>query len=559
DVAPLITTRWNQSPWYNEMCPADPAGPGGHCVAGCVPVCMAQVMYYFRWPETGAGSYTYTEPNYGVLTADFGATTYQWNEMTNSITRSNPAVAELIYHLGVSCDLQYGPSGSGMYNHKAAYSLRTFFKYSPETQYLFRDSTTLNWDSVLIVHLDKKIPMYYAGWSDPNVSGHAFVCDGYQDSCFFHFNFGWGGSSDGYFYTSDLTPGGNNFNLAQEVVINCFPDTVNYSYPVQCAGEVGFTKMLGSFEDGSGPNYNYLSDAGCSWLINPQSVTDSVSSITLEFDRFATNTVDLVSVYDGSTADDPLLGSFSGNETPSVITSSGSSMLITFQADGIQPTENGFLAHYKANQPVWCSGTTAIKADTAEFSDGSLQFNYYNNALCKWKVETESGDPLTIYFDSFDTEADHDFLTIYDLETGDTLVRLSGAYLPGNLPDSVTAPGGKMFLVFTTNSTITADGWKIHYPKRSNIGMEDQNGLSHLQLFPNPSSDLVNIRFISTKASPVQLIISASDGRILRETTWQTKAGRNSGEIDVHELQPGIYLVRLTSGQGTSVKKLVVQ
>jgi hypothetical protein len=178
EVEPLITTRWNQSPWYNEMCPADPAGPGGHCVAGCVPVCMAQVMYYFRWPETGVGSYTYTEPNYGVLSADFGATTYIWDEMTNSITRSNPAIAELIFHLGVSCDLQYGPDGSGMYNHKAAYSLRTFFKYSPQTQYLFRDSTTLNWDSVLMAHLDRKIPMYYAGWSDPNVSGHAFVCDG---------------------------------------------------------------------------------------------------------------------------------------------------------------------------------------------------------------------------------------------------------------------------------------------------------------------------------------------------------------------------------------------
>ena len=38
----------------------------------------------------------------------------------------------------------------------------------------------LDWDSLLVDHLDKKIPLYYAGWSVPNVNGHAFVCDGYQ-------------------------------------------------------------------------------------------------------------------------------------------------------------------------------------------------------------------------------------------------------------------------------------------------------------------------------------------------------------------------------------------
>ncbi len=558
EVSPLITTHWDQSPWYNEMCPADPPGSSTHCPAGCVPVCMAQVMYYFRWPETGTGSYTYIEPSYGVLTADFGATTYKWNEMTNSINRSNMAIAELIYHLGVSCDLQYSPSGSGMYNHKAAYSLRTYFKYAPETQYLFRDSTTLNWDSVLIAHLDRKIPMYYAGWSVPDTNGHAFVCDGYQDSSFFHFNFGWGGSSDGYFYTSDLTPGGSNFNLAQEVVINCFPDTINYTYPVQCTGDLVFTQKVGSFGDGSGPVEDYLPTANCSWLIDPQTATDSVTSVTLNFDRFATNPVDFITIYDGATMNDPVLGAFSGEFLPPEVTSSGSKMLITFEA-GAVPVDNGFLAHYKANLPVWCTGTTTIEADSAEISDGSFDFNYYNNSFCKWKIETESGDPLTIYFDYFDTEADHDYLTIYDLGTSDTLVSLSGKYTSENLPDSVTSPSGRMFLIFLTNSTITSNGWKIYYPKKSNIGIREQNGIRNFQLFPNPASDRVSIRFTSVKASPVQLIILTSDGRTNRETTWEAHSGKNTNEIDLAGLLPGIYLVRITSEEVTAIKKLVIQ
>jgi len=557
-IEPLITTSWNQSPWYNEMCPADPAGPGGHCVAGCVPVCMAQVMCYFRWPETGTGSYTYTEPNYGVLSADFGATTYRWNEMTNSINQSNLAIAELIYHLGVSCDLQYGPDGSGMYNHKAAFSLRTYFKYAPETQYLYRDSTNLNWDSVLIAHLDRKIPMYYAGWSVPNISGHAFVCDGYQDSSYFHFNFGWGGSSDGYFYTSDITPGGSNFNLAQEVVINCFPDTVNYIWPVQCSGNLEFQIKAGSFEDGSGPIDNYLPTADCSWLIDPQTETDSVTNITLKFDRFVTNPADFVTVYDGGATSDPVLGSYSGETLPPEIISSGNKILITFKATGNTPA-NGFCATFKANMPVWCSGTTIIKADTAEFSDGSFNFDYYNNTLCKWKVESESGDSLTIHFKSFDTEEGQDFLTIYDLNSGDTLVSLSGHYTSGNLPDSVTSPSGKMFIIFTTNRTVRDKGWEIYYPKKPNIGIEEKNGIKNIQIYPNPASTMITVTFNSDHQGVTILDLQSADSRIVKRNKYMAVPGKNLTSFDISGLPPGMYIIRIHHQHGIQTRKLVIQ
>ena len=557
EIAPLITTHWDQSPYYNEMCPADPAGPGGHCLAGCVPVCMAQVMYYFRWPVTGTGSYTYMEPNYGILSADFGATTYQWNKMTNSIFRSNMAIAELIYHLGVSCDLQYGPTSSGMYNHKAAFSLRTYFKYAPETQYLYRDSTNLNWDSVLIVHLDKKIPMYYAGWSVPNIYGHAFVCDGYQDSAYFHFNFGWGGNSDGYFYTSDLTPGGNNFNLAQEVVINCFPDTINYTWPVQCTGNLEFQTNVGSFEDGSGPIDNYLPTANCSWLIDPQTEFDSITDITLRFDRFATNQADFVTIYDGGTTSDPVLGFYSGNTLPPEIISSGNKMLITFEATGNTPA-NGFYATFKANLPVWCSGITTITADTAEFTDGSLNFDYYNNTLCKWKIESESEEPLTIHFNSFSTEEGKDFLTIFDLESGDTLVSLSGHYPNGNLPDSVTSSSGKMFIIFSTNSTVRANGWEICYPKKSTIGIEEKNGLTNVQIYPNPATNRLTLQFSTEKMQKFEAELLDMDGKVTMTVPLFAQKGRNRKVLDLSKHSPGIYLLRITGDDEVVTKKVAI-
>ena len=323
-VEPMLTTQWDQGQYYNEMCPADPAGPGGHCYAGCVATALGQVVNYFRWPETGTGSYSYECPPYGTLTANFGNTTYEWDKMATSLNRSNPAVALLLHHLGIACDMVYGPNGSGMYNHKAAYALRTFFKYSPETIYVYRDSTSMDWDSLLVAHLDRNIPMYYAGWSVPNINGHAFVCDGYQEGNYYHFNWGWSGSYDGYFYTNSLNPGGSNFNLAQEVVINAFPDTNAYSYPYYCQGEKLLDITDGTIDDGSGPLYGYEPDADCSWLIAPD---DSVESITLEFLRFSTEAGDVVSIYDGPTTASPLLGSFEGPDVPGDVSSSGDKVL----------------------------------------------------------------------------------------------------------------------------------------------------------------------------------------------------------------------------------------
>ena len=40
-------------------------------------------------------------------------------------------------------------------------------------------------------------PVLYTGNTESG--GHAFVCDGYDESGLFHINWGWGGSGDGYF------------------------------------------------------------------------------------------------------------------------------------------------------------------------------------------------------------------------------------------------------------------------------------------------------------------------------------------------------------------------
>jgi len=550
DIEPLITTQWDQGQYYNEMCPADQGGPGGHCYAGCVATTLGQVVNYFRWPETGVGSYTYSCPPYGMLTGDFENTTYEWDKMATSLDKSNLAVALLLHHLGISCDMVYGPNGSGMYNHKAAYTLRTHFKYSPETSYVYRDSTTMDWDSLIVSHLDQKIPLYYAGWSVPNINGHAFVCDGYQAGNYYHFNWGWSGSFDGYFYTDNLNPGGSNFNLAQELVINGYPDTNLYTYPLYCQGDKTLDGTDGTIDDGSGPIYDYENNTSCSWLIAP---TDSVENITIEFLKFNTENGDIVYIHDGENAAAPLLDFFTGTNLPDNVTSTADKLFITFHSDE-SGTADGWLLRYTSDIPVYCSGLETMTAQTESFSDGSGPRDYHNGTTCMWMIDPPDATEVTLYFPFFNTEELLDAVKVFDLETQELLAEYSGDITPA----PVTSPSGRMFVTFSTNYTVTAPGWEAYY-ETDLVGIDEQNVVRDLEIFPNPATDQVNLSWTAASEGQITISVCNMSGSTLVRENFLLKSGRNTCEIELGELTAGIYLVKLTSAELAIYKKLIIK
>ena len=221
-VDPLITTHWNQDCFYNEYCPSTGGGwwggPCGHVYAGCVACAMAQVMKYWNHPEVGSGSHSYVHSQYGEQSADFGATTYQWANMPEQIYSHNDAVATLMYHCGVSVDMNYGADGSGAQSRDVETALRTYFGYFGAK---YREKSAYEqevWISMLKSELDLSHPIYYSGSNGS--SGHAFVCDGYDTNDLFHFNFGWSGNGDNQYYSLyDV----NGFNSGQAAVMNIVP------------------------------------------------------------------------------------------------------------------------------------------------------------------------------------------------------------------------------------------------------------------------------------------------------------------------------------------------
>ncbi|MCX6271748.1 MAG: C10 family peptidase [Bacteroidetes bacterium] len=221
NVNPLVTTMWDQGCDYNAMCPTASGGPCNRVWAGCVATAMGMVMKYNNYPPQGTGSHSYPS-QYGTLSANFGATTYDWANMPDALWGSNTAVATLLYHCGISVNMNYGTNGSGAYTPDVRTALVTFFDYSSTTLYAQRMSySNTGWQNLLKGDLDAGRPIVYSG-QDPDF-GHCFVCDGYQGTNYFHFNWGWSGWNNGYFYLDNMNSGNGTFNSAQAAVVHIAP------------------------------------------------------------------------------------------------------------------------------------------------------------------------------------------------------------------------------------------------------------------------------------------------------------------------------------------------
>lgn len=235
-IEPMVTTKWNQSSPYNDLCPV---ANGKRCVTGCAATAMAQVLNYHQWPPQGVGEHTYTPIN-GLLdnpvTCNFADIAFDWENMLDTYDNSSPeisnkAVAELMFACGVSIDMNYSPQESGAYSPAIVPALVNYFDYDKGIAFLTRDYYRQpEWDQLVYDQLANYGPVLYSG-VDPNGGGHAFVCDGYESDGFFHFNWGWAGVSDGYYRLTALNPreqgiggSGAGYNFDQDIIANlCQP------------------------------------------------------------------------------------------------------------------------------------------------------------------------------------------------------------------------------------------------------------------------------------------------------------------------------------------------
>ena len=255
-VEPLIKIMWDQGFPYNSECPKINEE---RVVTGCVATAMAQIMKYWEWPYRGVGEHSYQAPRpVGKLTANFGETVYDWDNMLsyydyNYAEETGLAVATLMFHCGVSVNMVYGTDVSLAYHSDVDDALKNYFDYDPNLQCIYRNNsnyTDEEWKDLLKGELNAGRPVYYSGDADDGEAGHAFVCDGYDANDYFHFNWGWGGYCDGYYAMGALVPGtggigsgdSGDYSKNNGIIIGIQPNpaTPRISVPENLAAEVDF-------------------------------------------------------------------------------------------------------------------------------------------------------------------------------------------------------------------------------------------------------------------------------------------------------------------------------
>jgi hypothetical protein len=324
-VDPLMSTTWDQAPYYNDLCPYD-NNYNELTVTGCPATAMAQIMKFWNYPANGTSYHSYNSESYGTLSANFEATTYDWTNMPNSLNGSNNAIATLMFHCGVSVEMQYGVAetgGSGGYvieaqspiQHCCEFAFKTYFGYKSTLQGLFRESyNDAAWIQMLKADLDAGRPIQYAGFGQGG--GHTWVCDGYDNNNNFHMNWGWGGTYDGYYSLDQLSPGtggagggSGSFNSGQQALLGIEPasgggggggsqfDLRAYSeiyvdpYPISFANAFDVTVAIGNFDE------NDFSGSLAAVLFNEQGdfvdiieELGGISLLTLNYNTFTFHT-----------------------------------------------------------------------------------------------------------------------------------------------------------------------------------------------------------------------------------------------------------------------------
>lgn len=346
-IEPMVSTHWNQDAPYNNKIPRY-AGDNEkwqekECMTGCVATAMAGVMKFHEWPKaetTAIPAYYVPDYSEGTKTTwyidELPPVTFDWANMIDNYKAKNEetgesevvgteaqqdAVATLMRYCAQAVEMQLGPNSSAVTAHEIAKVLISYFGYASTAGYVKREAYGIDeWEELIYNELAARRPMQYNGIGSSG--GHAFICDGYNADGLFHFNWGWGGSDDGYFSLSVLNPYFDatgratytGFSTDQSAIIGIQPPTEETERPLP----------LGSvtIHDIEQKSENVFTYTFCYHGIKPYpDVTQDYALGTIE-------------------ADGTLNPRFIGDPNDSIIYSGYNYMTVEIDPDNIQPGES---------------------------------------------------------------------------------------------------------------------------------------------------------------------------------------------------------------------------
>jgi len=600
-VSPLLGSAilWDQGPYagsdpggfYNDSCPGTGAN---QALTGCVATAMAQVMKFWNWPTVGTGYCSYSCVTYSAvpfpLSADFGNTVYGWDSMqTPKETTHDPALAQLMFHAGVSVAMQYDTPSNGSaantlereaypYTQCAEYALKTYFHYKRSLVGILRNGVggvgadsipEATWIAMLQTELNAGRPLIYDGYGAGG--GHCWVCDGYETSSnMFHFNWGWSNefNVDGYYSVDVLDPYGvsspDNFNQDQGALFGIEPD----SFP----NTPGNIKLLAHLNSLTSTPMNYKTPFAVSTKLVNTGTASFTGDFAMQVFDTANNFVGTLQTYSGETiaAGDSVAYTFgpstmygmvpmdyyhiqamyrpTGTATWTPIANNGTYINYT-TADVINDTDVTLNENITVTSPLPVIPGAVLDLNTQLVNYGNLAFNGTVRAIM---INVATGGAYVV--DSLTGQSllpDTSFTTVYTLNVSFT-------------NSAFTAPDGFYALViqheyngaggfYTTGST------EHENPVIVQVGLHTATAATALNndvyVFPNPASNQVTI--LPNGVGITEVTMFDVMGRQIEKQIRPN--GKSAITVPVADLMPGVYFIRLrTDGQQTLTKKVII-
>jgi hypothetical protein len=226
-----LMENWTQTAPYNMYCPMDLIA-GQRSVAGCPAVAMGAILnfledingtrfddgddYHHNFYETYWIDDDYVAhdfPSWPALNEYMDTLEYHYD---NAIPATTSDKAALIYACGSACRQVYSASVSGTYGITQAATAYQRFHFV-DSELLYESSDSL-FERLSQNMMDAK-PAHMGIVDAGPTYGHNLVIDGYNTDDFYHFNFGWGGSYNGW-YSFPLTGMPYNMNIIEGIVLD---------------------------------------------------------------------------------------------------------------------------------------------------------------------------------------------------------------------------------------------------------------------------------------------------------------------------------------------------
>lgn len=580
-IEPLITTKWDQGKYYNQYCPFDSREGSTYdqrTVVGCVALNMLNIMYYYRYPERGLIGAGYYHPVYGIDSVQISRYAYNYATMTdNSLDHYTEDLARLVKHSGTTVQMKYDlveNEGSGAVSEIVGQRMESHWGFSPTKFITYTEdfeSNAIKWRDTLKYVLSQYQPIYYSGVSSEN-SGHAFIVDGFYNPTKFHVNWGGSGYNNGFF-TIPLDNTGTYLNRQSAyLILHPFLDALTKP-------DTSFTRLTavrGSVCDGAG-NVGYAANSYREWVI----AVDNATTYKLTPKKIKLIPDDNITIYaynNGVLSPTPLAmwsrsylmpdaGSYyTGNPLPATLTVNADSVLVRFVSfnDEVAAIEyNGFNINYEAvlNTNQYCNRTNNILDNSGTIGDLSPEGKtYLPETTCQWTFMQNNDANIKFRFTKFEL-GKGDVVDVYSNTIGNSATELLYRFDHNNVPDlnvDYSHYGTRLQIHFNVDNWIEGSGFSMNYEIGNAKNTFAPTSISNLGIFPNPTSDCLNINYRLDSEETVSYQIFDMTGKmILSESTTQSQ-GSVEHKIPVHHLAKGFYVLKVSTSKDQIPHKFVV-